>query len=271
MIKAAVIGDPIGHSKSPLIHGYWIEKYGLEGSYEAIQVSSNALKEKVKSLVDQGYTGFNVTIPHKEAIMALCDEVDATALAIGAVNAVTIQDGFVTGYNTDAFGFIENILQARPGFDFEKGPAFVLGAGGAARAVIYGLLKAGAPHVILTNRTTGKADELKAEYGAALEVVDWQEKENHLANANICVNTTSLGMKSKPELEINLENLPRDALVSDIVYAPLETTLLKSAKSLGNPTVSGIGMLLHQARPAFEKWFGVMPEVTTELQDLVLK
>ncbi len=273
-VKSAVIGHPIAHSKSPLIHNYWIAQYGLSGSYEAIDIVPDDLKVSVDDLIAQGFVGFNVTIPHKEAIMDLCGQIDETARKIGAVNTVCInEDGALYGSNTDAYGFIENIKASAPDFDFAGGMAVVLGAGGAARAVIYGLLDSGCPHVVLINRTLERAQEL-AEFmnvGDKISVVDWGERSNALNGASLLVNTTSLGMEGKPVLELDLSALPVSALVSDIVYAPLETELLKSAKARGNRAISGIGMLLHQACPGFKAWQGVSPEVTQDLQDLVLK
>lgn len=269
-IKAAVIGHPIKHSKSPIIHGHWIEKYGLNGSYEKIDIAPENLKQGVQNLVDKGYAGFNVTVPHKQAIMALCDALDETAQTIGAVNTVKIVDNKLYGYNTDAYGFIENIKQAVPEFNFTKGSAVVLGAGGAARATVYGLLNQGVTDIIVTNRTIEKSHDISALESNCIHVLDWDLKESALKNANIIVNTTSLGMVGQPALELDIETLSPQALVNDIVYVPLETNLLKNAKSQGNATVTGIGMLLHQARPAFAHWFGVLPDVDEALIQKVL-
>ena len=269
-VKAAVIGHPIKHSKSPLIHNYWIEKYGLNGSYEAIDLAPDKLAEGIKRLIGEGYSGFNFTVPHKEAALKLCDEVDETATKIGAVNTVYIEDGRIKGTNTDGFGFIENIKAVYPDMDFEGGPAVVLGAGGAARAVVYALEAAGVPEIRVINRTKGKADALFNEMELHGGGVEWEMRESALRSINLLVNTTSLGMEGQPELDLDLEELPADALVNDIVYAPLYTPLLESAKAQGNPVVTGIGMLLHQARPAFEKWFGVLPDVDETLEKKVL-
>lgn len=270
-IKTAVIGHPIAHSKSPLIHNEWLREHGLKGSYEAIDIAADALAEGVRVLVERGYTGFNVTLPHKIAIIALCDEVDEHARAIGAVNTVTIRDGKLYGTNTDAFGFAQNILSA--GLNdwlFKDGTAVVLGAGGAARAVIYALLEEGVPSIILLNRTREKAEEL-AVMSDKIRVEDWDTRNNVLKDANLIVNTTSLGMGGKPPLEIDLSLAPSHALVTDVVYAPLMTALLEQAKARGLRYVTGIGMLLHQARPGFELWNGVSPEVTPELEEKVLE
>lgn len=272
-IKAGVIGHPIAHSKSPLIHGHWIETYGLNGSYEAIDIAPDNLENGIKDLILKGFSGFNVTVPHKEAIMELCDTWDDTVRAIGAVNTVAIsENGSLKGYNTDAYGFLANIRAQKRDFDFGEGPALVLGAGGAARAIIYGLLQEGASQIVLTNRTFEKAENLKEDLdSASLTVVPWEEKEDYLAETNLLVNTTVLGMSGSDSLNLNIETLPKSALVTDIVYAPLMTDLLKSADSMGYSYVTGIGMLLHQARPAFEKWYGILPDVTEELESLVLE
>lgn len=272
-IKAAVIGHPISHSKSPLIHNYWIKKYGLSGSYEAIDIAPENLKNGAQKLIDDGFSGFNVTIPHKENIMKLCDTVDRTAEICGAVNTVLIEDGRLHGYNTDGFGFIANIQNKYPDFKFDEGPAFVIGAGGAARAIVSALIGHQAPEIIIANRTKEKAEIIAKEIGLGtdlVDVVDWDQRDDVLQWANLVVNTTSLGMKGQPGLELNLDKLSKSALVTDIVYSPLETDLLKTSSTRGNSTVTGIGMLLHQARPAFQKWFGVTPDVDDELEALVL-
>ncbi len=268
-IKCGVIGHPIKHSKSPLIHNHWIEEYGLSGEYKAIDIAPENLKDGVKALVDEGYAGFNVTIPHKQEIFKLCAEVDDVARNIGAVNTVVIRGGELHGTNTDAFGFIENVHRSAFGVDFTHRPAVVLGAGGAARAVVYGLIEAGAQKIILTNRTVDKARDI-AKMDDIIEVADWGDRNVILEGAGFLTNTTSLGMSGKEPLDIDLSMLPEEATVCDIVYAPLMTELLQQAKSRGNQTVTGIGMLLHQARPAFEKWFGVLPDVSEELEKKVL-
>ncbi len=270
MIRAGVIGYPVHHSKSPAIHGYWIKKHNLSGEYKAIAILPGELEKHVQHLVQQGYAGFNVTIPHKVDIQTLCSTVDATARAIGAVNTVVIRDGKLSGMNTDAYGFIQNIKQDAPFFDFKAGPAVVLGAGGAARAIIHGLLKEGVLEILLTNRTREKAEALRDIPGASnMMIMDWDDRNDILREANLLVNTTALGMAGQEKLDIDLKALPRTALVNDIVYAPLMTPLLAQAKNKGNPFVTGIGMLLHQARPAFQAWFGVLPEVDEELRKLV--
>lgn len=274
-IKAGVIGHPIAHSKSPKIHGSWIADYNLQGEYKAIDIPCETLKSGIQQLIDEGYSGFNVTVPHKVAMLQLCDEIDDLARIVGAVNTVIIKDGKLFGTNTDVYGFVQNIKEGSPDFDFSAGPALVLGAGGAARAVVQGLIDEGVPEIRIANRTKSNADELlkHTKHPEKIKIVPWDERSNkeRLQNINLLVNTTSLGMSGKPPLEMSLEHLPKTALVNDIVYAPLITDILKQAQYRGNPIVTGIGMLLHQARPAFKAWFGQMPQVTAALQKKVLE
>lgn len=269
-VKCGVIGHPINHSKSPIIHNYWISKYGLNGEYVAIDIAPDALTQGVETLIAQGYKGFNVTIPHKQNIIPLCADIDDTARAIGAVNTVTIRDGKLYGSNTDAFGFIENLHVGAFGVDFVHRPAVVLGAGGAARAIVYSLLEAGAQKIILCNRSKEKANELSSMAPLNIAVEEWELRNDVLKDAGLLMNATSLGMTGKESLTIDLSHLPKDATVCDIVYAPLITDLLHAAEKRGNQIVTGIGMLLHQARPAFEKWFGVLPDVGADLEQKVL-
>lgn len=273
-IKAGVIGHPISHSKSPLIHNHWIKKHGLNGSYEAFDIAPEDFETKVRALFDEGYTGFNVTIPHKEAAKNICFELTDVAERVGAVNTLYKKGSDIIGTNTDVFGFRENVNTAIRNFGFacglRYGPAVVLGAGGAAKAVIEALLEETVPEIILTNRSIEKADALAAQYPDTIRVVDWNERQDVIKDANFLVNTTALGMQGQPALEIDLGEAPENLLVADIVYAPLMTDLLKQAREHDLRIVTGIGMLLHQARPSFEKWFGVMPDVDDELEDLVL-
>ena len=268
-IQAAVIGHPIAHSKSPIIHNYWIHKYGLEGQYTAIDIAPENLKSRVMELAGTGYAGFNVTVPHKVSIFDICTQVDETARQIGAVNTVVLRGGDILGTNTDALGFMENLKSCNPVF-YKDRPAVVLGAGGAARAIVYALLQEGFQNIIVTNRTGEKAKSLCDMNAQKMTPVDWDMRGDALEDAGLLVNTTSSGMSGKDPLNIDLKHLPADALVSDIVYAPLMTDLLKNAQERGNPIVTGIGMLLHQARPAFQKWFGVLPDVDDDLQKKVL-
>lgn len=264
MIRAGVIGHPIAHSLSPKLHGYWLKKYGIDGEYKAHDVPPESLEDFIRTLPERGFAGCNVTIPYKEEVMEYLDEVDTLAQAVGAVNTIIVRDGKLHGTNTDVVGFAENI---RP-FITGKNKAVVLGAGGAARAVIVALKQLGFAHILITNRTKERAEELAAQH--SLQPVGWTEKEAALAQANLLVNTTSLGLAGNPPLELSLDALPKTALVTDIVYKPLETELLAAAKARGNPVVDGLGMLLHQAAPGFEAWFGVKPEVTNELRQFIL-
>jgi shikimate dehydrogenase len=273
-IKTGLIGHPVSHSKSPLIHNSWITQYDIAGEYRAIDLPCETLHAGIKNLIAEGYRGFNITVPHKVAILQLCEEVDALCRIVGAVNTVTIRDGKLFGTNTDVFGFTQNIKDNAPQFSFTAGKALVLGSGGAARAIVQGLIAEGVPEIMIANRTRANADALLAHTSAPnkIKIIPWEMRadKEHLHNVNLLVNTTSLGMSGKHPLDMSLEHLPAHALVNDIVYAPLYTDLLKSAQARGNPVVTGIGMLLHQARPAFHAWYGIMPEVSADLQSRVL-
>lgn len=268
---AGVIGYPVKHSLSPRLHNYWLKHYDVDGVYIPMEVEPKNLHQVVTSLPLMGVKGCNLTVPHKEIVLNVLDEVSDIARRMGAVNTLVFKEGKIMGTNTDAYGFIENIKSNASFFDFRKNPAVVLGAGGAARAVCAGLLDMGVPHIYLTNRTKEKAEHVRNDISKDIEVIDWKEREVVLTEANILVNTTTLGMVGFPELEIKLDLLPSSSLVTDIVYKPLETKLLREARLRGNKVVDGIGMLLHQAVPGFEQWFGVRPEVTDTLRDHVLK
>lgn len=270
VIKTALIGHPVNHSKSPLIHTHWMAQHDITGTYEAIDIEASDLKDRVLDLVDEEYRGFNVTVPHKQSIFDLCDEVDDAAKIIGAVNTVLIDNGRLLGSNTDAFGFMQNVKETVGAPNFERGPCVVLGAGGAARAVVYALAMEGAHEIIIANRTFERAKELCAINDSIMRPVEWESRNDVLLTASVLVNTTSSGMSGKDPLEIDLSLLPSDAIVNDIVYAPLMTDLLVAAKTRGNPYVTGIGMLLHQARLAFETWHGVLPNVDEALEKKVL-
>lgn len=278
LIRAGVLGWPVSHSLSPRLHGFWLDQYGIDGSYEAIAIEPERFDPEVRALFDQGYAGFNVTIPHKENALAFADVLDDRARLIGAVNTLVKQrDGSVRGENTDWVGFLENIKAARPDWSAASGPAVLLGAGGAARGVAVALVEDGATDIRIVNRTLSRAQQLAAsladyarQKGAKFSVHE-RADQAVLGDAAFLVNSTSLGMKGQPALEIDLSLLPKKALVNDIVYVPLMTDLLKQATRCGLHSVDGIGMLLHQAAPGFEAWFGVKPEVTAELRDFVLK
>lgn len=269
---AGVMGWPVSHSKSPRLQGYWLAKYGVDGSYMPLPVAPENFSDALKSLKNLGFSGVNVTIPHKEITLAHCDQLSDRAKRIGAVNTVTFsEDGLILGDNTDGFGFIENLRQNAPDTAFASGPAVVLGAGGACRAILVALLDEGCPEIRLTNRTRKRAEDLATEINdPRIKIVDWPLEPAALSDASLVVNTTSLGMVGQPKLEIDLAGLPKTALVTDIVYAPLMTDLLCQARDRGNQVVDGLGMLLHQARPGFHRWFGIDPEVTQDLRDFVL-
>ncbi len=268
---AGVMGWPVGHSLSPSLHGFWLETLAIDGAYVPLAVAPENFDAALRDLPKLGFKGVNVTIPHKEAALKACDEIDEVAKRIGAVNTVVVRpDGKLWGTNTDAFGFIENLKWRAPDWKADAGPATVIGAGGAARAVVVALLDAGVPHVNLVNRTRPRAEALAGALGDKVLVKEWETRTLALADAALLVNTTSLGMTGQPPLELDLSALPKEAVVNDIVYVPLETELLKAAKARGNKTVDGIGMLLHQARPGFAAWFGVEPQVSDALMMHVL-
>ena len=263
---AGVMGWPVGHSLSPILHGYWLETLGIDGSYMPLAVKPEDFEGALRTLPKLGFAGANVTIPHKQAALAAVDEIDTVAQRIGAVNTVVVRrDGSLWGTNTDAYGFLENMKWRYPAWEPSAGPATVIGAGGAARAVVVALLDAGVPVVRLVNRSRDRAEALAIEIGAGLEVRDWETRALALDGAALLVNTTSLGMTGQPPLVLDLTHLPAAAAVCDIVYVPLETELLKAAKAKGHPTIDGIGMLLHQARPGFSAWFGIEPVVDQAL------
>jgi shikimate dehydrogenase len=266
--NACVVGWPIAHSRSPLIHGFWLRELGLPGAYRSVAVAPPDFPAFAKSLAAEGYAGANVTLPHKQKAFELADRVSPTAAKLGAVNTLWLDRGALCGDNTDVEGFLAALDQDAAGWDAAPGAALVLGAGGAARAVLYALLQRG-QRIRLANRTRARADEAAAQFGARIEVLDWARLPTALAEASLLVNTTSLGMKGHPPLDIDLAALPRAAVVNDIVYAPLETALLGAARARGLRTVSGVGMLLHQAAPGFARWFGARPSVTPALRRLV--
>lgn len=267
MKRACVIGWPVAHSRSPLIHRYWLRLYGLEGAYEKEAVPPEDIEAFLRSLGEHGYVGANVTLPHKETALAVADVADETATAMGAANTLWLDaEGRLHASNTDAYGFITHLAQEAPDWNRGNRPVVLLGAGGAARAILRGVIKAGASKVLLINRTQKRAEGLAKHFGASVAVIPWADRNKALAGCGLLVNATSLGMTGKPPLTIDLSALPTDAIVADIIYSPLETPLLAAAKARGNRTVDGLGMLLHQAVPGFERWFGIRPEVTPELR-----
>lgn len=268
---AGVIGSPVAHSRSPALHTYWLKRYGIRGHYVPLDVAQKDLAEVIETLPKMGFVGVNVTIPHKETVLGLANLVTDRAALIGAANTLIFrQDGKVHADNTDGYGFIENLKANAPGWKPESGPAAVFGAGGAARAVLASLLDVGVPEIRLANRTRARADALRAEFGAKIQVVEWVQAGNMLEGAMTVVNSTSLGMTGKPELRVPLDALSPRAVVTDLVYTPLQTAFLRRAAEIGCTTVDGLGMLIHQAAPGFERWFGIRPEVDEETRRIVL-
>lgn len=268
---AGVIGHPIGHSKSPRLHGHWLNHHGLDGHYVPMDVAAEDLEQTLRLLPKLGFRGLNVTIPHKENALQLADLITDRAALIGATNTLIFRDdGRIHADNTDGYGFSENLKHGAPSWLPGAGPALVLGAGGAARAVVAALLDAGAPEIILTNRTRARSERLRADFGARIKVHEWSQAGNLVEEATTVVNTTSLGMTGQPELRVPLDGLQPGTVVTDLVYAPLETRLLREARQAGCQTVDGLGMLLHQAVPGFERWFGVRPSVDAAARAAVL-
>ena len=262
---AGILGWPAAHSRSPRLHGLWLRRHGVDGAYLPLPVAPDRFAAAVRALVDLGFRGANVTIPHKEAAFAICDRVDPSAQRAGAVNTLVFRDGAIEGSNTDGWGFLANVAESAPGWRADSGPAVILGAGGSARAIAAALLDAGCPKLTLVNRTPARAEALAQALGGPIEVTTTPP----LAGAALLVNTTSLGMQGQPPLDLDLAALPPGAVVADIVYVPRETSLLAAARARGLTAVDGLGMLLHQARPGFAAWFGITPEVDAELRDFV--
>ncbi len=264
---AGIFGWPVAHSRSPLLHGFWLDLHGIDGAYVPLAVAPEHFGQALRILPRLGFAGANVTVPHKEAALEVVDEADEVARRIGAVNTVVVgEDGGLHGSNSDAFGFIENLREAVPDWTAASGPAVVIGAGGAARAIAFALADGGAPEIRIVNRTAARSDALAGELGPAARTWPWADRAGSLNEAGLLVNTTKLGMRGEASLDLPLDALPREAVVTDAVYVPLETTLLAEAAERGNRVVDGLGMLLHQARPGFEAWFGVAPSVTDELR-----
>jgi shikimate dehydrogenase len=268
---AGLIGWPVSQSRSPKLHGYWLDKYAIQGAYLPMPVRPGHVEEALRGLRALGFAGCNVTIPHKAEAARLVDRLDATGQRMGAINLIVVEpDGSLSGANKDGYGFIENLRDGQADWRGDAGPAVVLGAGGGARSVVVSLLDEGAPAIRVANRTRAHADALAAFVGdPRVTVHDWSERSSLLDGCALLVNTTSLGMVGQASLDLDLTDLPTAALVCDIVYNPLETGLLASARRHGNSVVNGLGMLLHQARPAFEAWWGVAPEITPDLRAAV--
>jgi shikimate dehydrogenase len=268
---AGVIGAPVAHSRSPVLHGYWLKKYGIAGYYIPIELTHETFEQGIAALPMLGFKGVNVTIPFKEKALALADVITDRAAVIGAANTLTFRkDGRVQADNTDGYGFAANLKQHAPEWDARTGPSLVLGAGGAARAIIAALISEGCPEIVIANRTRNRAEMLREHFGGRIRVIDWHRAADEMADVALLVNTTSLGMVDKPPLTLSLDRLKPPTLVTDIVYAPLETEMLRVAKEQGCATVDGLGMLLHQAVPGFENWFRKKPQVDDALRQAVL-
>jgi shikimate dehydrogenase len=269
---AGVMGQPVMHSRSPMLHNYWFAQQGMAGSYVPLAITPEGLAAALRALQPLGFSGCNLTIPHKQEAMKIVDEVDAAARKIGAISCVTVRaDGTLLGSNNDAFGFIRNVREAQPAWRADAGPIVVIGAGGGSRAVCHGLMLEGAKEIRLVNRNLERAQGIAQDFGSPIKAYPWEQRHELLAGASMVVNTTSQGMVGQTPLDIALDKLPTTALAADIVYIPLETPFLTAARLRGNPTVNGLGMLLHQGPLAWKAWFGIEPAVTAELRALVEK
>jgi len=263
---AGLLGWPVAHSRSPIIHNYWLQQHGIPGRYVLFPVPPEKLGAALHGMSALSLRGCNVTTPHKQAVLPFIEHVDPLARRIGAINTIVVgKDGSLTGFNNDGNGFVQSLRDARPGWRPDAGPIVVVGAGGAARAVVASLADQGAREIRLVNRTFERARALTEEYGPPVSAYRWEDRERALAGAALLANATDRGMAGKPALELDLARLPTSAIVGDLVYTPRETPLLAAARARGNLTVNGLGLLLNQARPAFSAWFGVMPEITPEL------
>lgn len=268
---AAVLGHPINHSKSPKLHNYWLSLFNIGGYYIPLDIDPRNFENSIRALIDLGFVGANVTIPYKEKVLKIADKISDRAAIIGAANTLTfLQDGRIYADNTDGYGFLQNIKCKYNDWSAGEGTSVVFGAGGASRAILGALIEDGANEVILANRTRSRADQLRSDFGAKIKVVDWTKVQNYLSDASTVINATSLGMDGKEELPISLQGLRKNTLVTDIVYTPLNTPLLENAAKRGCRTVDGLGMLIHQAIPGFERWFGVKPDVSENLRELLI-
>ena len=269
-LLAGVMGWPVMHSRSPLLHNYWFEKYQLAGRYLPFAIKPEGLAAALRALQPLGFAGCNLTLPHKQAALTIVDEVDSVASAIGAISCIVVRpDGSLAGGNNDCQGFIDNIKQVYPVWRADAGPVAVIGAGGGSRAVCYALAREGAREIRLVNRTYERARSLADAFGAPIKALRWEQREDALADAAMVVNTTSQGMAGEPPLDLKLDRLPRAALAADLIYIPRETPFLAAARQRGNRTLNGLGMLLHQARPGFAAWFEREPAVSAALRDFV--
>jgi len=269
---AGVMGWPVMHSRSPMMHNYWFKKHGLAGSYVPLAIPPEHLAAALRGLHPLGFAGVNVTIPHKQEAMRIVHEVDKLARSIGAISCVIVRhDGSLAGTNNDCYGFIHAVRQEQPGWSADAGPVAVVGAGGGSRAVCYGLAQEGVREIRLVNRTFARAKEIAEQFGGPIKPLPWSDRHDALEGVAMVVNATSQGMVGNGALDLRLDKLPKNALAADIVYIPLETPFLAAARKSGNRTMNGLGMLLNQGRPAWKAWFGVEPEVTAELRTMVEK
>jgi shikimate dehydrogenase len=269
-LLACVMGWPIAHSRSPLLHNYWLRKYDLAGTYVPLAIRPEGLAAALRALHPLGFAGCNLTLPLKQHAVTIVDEVDETARRIGAISCVVVRsDGTLAGTNNDWYGFVHMLKQEQPAWRADAGPVAVLGAGGGSRAVCHGLLHEGAREIRLVNRTFARAKAIADEFGGPITPLPWEQRHEALEGAAMAVNATSQGMVGQPALDIDLGRLPKTALAGDIIYTPLETPFLAAARARGNSTINGLGMLLHQGRPAWQRWFGIEPEVTPELRALM--
>ena len=268
---AAVLGHPINHSKSPKLHNYWLSLFDIDGHYIPLDIDPRNFENSIRALSGLGFVGANVTIPYKEKVLKIADKISDRAAIIGAANTLTfLQDGTIYADNTDGYGFLQNIKCKYNDWSAGEGTSVVFGAGGASRAILGALIEDGANEVILANRTRSRADQLRSDFGAKIKVVDWMKVQNYLSDASTVINATSLGMDGKADLPIPLQGLNKNTLVTDIVYTPLNTPLLENAAKRGCRTVDGLGMLIHQAIPGFERWFGMKPDVSENLRKLLI-
>lgn len=269
-VLAGVMGWPVAHTRSPAIHNHWIARHGLKGAYVQLPVHPDRLEAAIRGLPALGFAGCNITVPHKVSAMHFMDELHPVARRVAAINTVVVQpDGRLLGMNNDGAGYIQSLRDADPSWRGDTGPALVLGAGGAARAIVVALLDEGVPELRITNRTMERAQVLAEAFGDRVKVLPWSERNDAMAGVSLLVNTTTLGMHGQPPLDVALDALPLAAMVSDAIYIPMETPLLTQARLRGQRTVNGLGMLINQARPAFASWFGVLPDITPELRTAI--
>ena len=269
---AAVIGHPVNHSRSPRMHNFWLAHFGLEGYYIPLDIDPKKFERSIRNLPELGLVGANITIPYKEKVLKIADKISDRAALVGAANTLTfLPNGGIYADNTDGYGFLQNIKSKYKDWSAREGISVVFGAGGASRAILAALIEDGASDIILANRTRSRADQLRSDFGAKIKVVEWMKIQNYLSEASTIINTTSLGMVGKTDLPIPLSALKKNTLVTDIVYTPIETHLLATAAKMGCRTVDGLGMLIHQAIPGFERWFGIRPGDSQALRELLIK